>query len=108
MIPFSLDMKAWQICVLLVALAFPGMGGVQAFDSGSVHQEHCTACHARITGGDGHLLYRGTEGLVGDAGQLLARVDHCREGAGLDWTAEQIAVMRDFLNERFYGFEAGE
>lgn len=75
-----------------------------AFDAGSVHQQHCTACHARVTGGDGRLLYRGTEGLVADAGALRARVDHCRQGAGLDWSEEQVAAMRDFLNERFYGF----
>lgn len=90
------------------ALALIGTGSAQAFDVSSVHQEQCTACHARITGGDGHLLYRGTEGLVADAGQLLARVDHCREGAGLDWSEAQIKAMRDFLDERYYGFGAGE
>ena len=77
---------------------------VQAFNADSVHQEHCTACHARITGGDGRLLYRGAEGIVEDVIQLHARVDHCRRGAGLDWTEEHIAAMRDFLDERFYGF----
>ena len=89
---------------MLGALALPGPGEVQAFDSGSVHQEHCTACHARVTGGDGHLLYRGAEGIVADAEQLHARVDHCRKGAGLDWTEAQVGAMRDFLDERYYGF----
>ena len=88
--------------VLLGALALPGLEGVQAFDAGSVHQERCTACHARV-----HrrrrppAVPRKRKGLVENSEQLLARVDHCREGAGLDWTAEQVAAMRDFLNERF-------
>ncbi len=101
-------MRLWPGFVLLATLAGFDLGGAQAFDAGSVHQEHCTACHARVTGGDGHLLYRGAAGLVGDAGQLLARVDHCRAGAGLDWTADQVAAMRDFLDGRFYRFGTGD
>ena len=98
----------WRVFVLFGALALFDLKDVQAFDAGSVHQEHCTACHARVTGGDGTLLYRGTEGLVGDAEQLLARVDHCRKGAKFDWTKEHVAAMRDFLDERYYGFRAEE
>ena len=101
---FFFDMKLWKLFAFAATLACSGMGTAQAFDAGSVHQEHCTACHARVTGGDGTVLYRGTKGIVGDARQLLARVDHCRKGAGLDWTPAEIAAMRDFLNERFYGF----
>lgn len=33
-----------------------------------------------------------------------ACVDHCRKGAGLDWTAQQTEAMRDFLDEQFCGF----
>ncbi len=98
-------MGRWRVFVLFGALALFDLQGAQAFDASSVHQEHCTACHARITGGDGTVLYRGAEGPIGDAAQLLARVDHCRKGAGLDWTEEHVAAMRDFLNERFYGFK---
>ena len=64
--------------------------------------------HARVTGGDGHVLYRGTEGIIGDAGQLQARIDHCRKGAGLEWGEDQVKAMRDYLDGRFYGFGAEE
>ena len=101
-------MRLWQVFVLLGALVLFDPKDVQAFDAGSVHQEHCTACHARITGGDGHLLYRGTEGIVANAEELRARVDHCRQGAGLEWSEEHVAAMRGFLDERYYGFGAEE
>ena len=94
--------------MLLGAFALFDPGGAQAFDAGSVHQQHCTACHARITGGDGHLLYRGTKGLVANTEELYVRVDHCRTGAGLDWMEPQVAAMRDFLDRRFYRFGSGE
>ncbi len=97
-------MRLWKILVPLGALALPGPEDARAFDAGSVHQERCVACHARVTGGDGHVLYRGTRGIVANAAELRARVDHCREGAGLDWTGEQIDAMRDFLDKRFYRF----
>ena len=74
-------------------LVFSVLKGARAFDAGCVYQEHRTTCHTRITDND-HLLYRGTEGLVGDARQLHVHVDHCHEGTGLDWTNGSMGLKR--------------
>ncbi len=96
--------------MILVALGGWMLAGqsVQAFDAESVHQQHCVACHARITGGDGHLLYGRQDGLVANASQLRDRIDHCQRGAGLDWTAEQVRMMQEYLSRRYYRFDQNE
>ena len=95
--------------MLAAALCLPlGHGGANAFETESVHQTHCVACHARITGGDGTVLYRPQDGLVGNLAELGRRVDHCRRGAELDWTEAQVQTMRDYLDARHYGFSRTE
>jgi len=76
------------------------------FEAESVHQEHCVHCHARVTGGEGDVLYRGTRGLVRDSKQLRARIDHCQRGASLNWGDVELEAMRAYLNARYYAFPA--
>ena len=101
-------MNGWGCWLLAAALCLPGLPEAHAFEAESVHQKHCVACHARITGGDGTVLYRKQGGLVRDLDQLGRRVDHCRRGAGLDWPEAQVRAMRDYLDARHYGFSRAE
>ena len=91
---------------LAVALGAAGAGTAAAFDAESVHQAHCAGCHARITGGDGAVLYGRPDGPATDRPGLEARVAHCAAGAGFAWSERERAAMVEHLNERFYGFDA--
>ena len=74
------------------------------FDAESLHQNHCAGCHARITGGEGEVLYRGDRGTVRELEQLHARINHCQRGVPLQWTEEEISAMRTYLNAHYYAF----
>lgn len=86
------------------ALCAAGAGGAWAFDAESVHQAHCAGCHARITGGDGTVLYGREDGPATDRAGLEARVAHCAAGAGLAWGERERAAMVEYLDERYYRF----
>ena len=91
---------------LAAALCAAGIGAASAFDAESVHQARCAGCHARITGGDGTVLYGRPDGPAADRAGLEARVAHCAAGAGLAWSERERAAMVEYLNERFYRFGA--
>ena len=89
---------------LAAALGAAGAGTASAFDAESVHQAHCAGCHARITGGDGTVLYGRPDGPATDRAGLEARVAHCGAGAGLAWSARERAAMVEYLDARYYRF----
>ena len=89
---------------LAVALGAAGADTASAFDAESVHQAHCAGCHARITGGDGTVLYGRPDGPAADRAGLEARVAHCAAGAGLAWDARERAAMVAYLDARYYRF----
>ena len=92
--------------MLAAAFCAAGFGAASVLDAEIVHQARCAGCHARITGGDGAVLYGRPDGPAADRAGLAARVARCAEGAGLAWGERERAAMVEYLNERFYGFNA--
>lgn len=91
--------------VALAALVCPSLVAADAAVAlESVHQAACVGCHARITGGDGSLLYGRSDGLVGDIASLRVRTAHCLRGAGRDATEAQVDAFVAYLNQHFYHF----
>ena len=68
------------------------------------YKQNCIACHARMTGGEGEVLYQRKERLVNHYNALLDRVEYCRIGVGADWKKMQIDQVVNYLNKSFYHF----
>ena len=69
------------------------------------YRDSCIGCHARMTGGDGQVLYNRKDGLVHNLKALQKRVAYCEQALQLNWTKEQRAAVVHFLNKRFYQFK---
>ena len=89
----------WQVGVAVLMLL--ALGQASAFDAGSVHQANCASCHARITGGDGHLLYVRPDRIAQSPAELTRRVKYCGRGAGLAWETAQVAQMANWLGQYY-------
>lgn len=90
-----------QCAIILCAIAFP----VAANDEPPDHyQQSCVGCHARMTGGEGEVLYQRKDRLVNDYNSLVERVRYCSTGTGSDWNEKQIEQVVRYLNSRFYCF----
>ena len=70
----------------------------------TLHTSQCIACHSRMTGGDGHVLYTRHDRLATTLEKLRRRVGHCAQGANTDWTNTQIKAVAEYLNSRFYDY----
>ena len=97
--------KTLLYCTIALALFGPAQTLAQE-PAPEVYTRHCVACHARMTGGDGSVLYKRKDRLVNDAQALTARVDFCQSQLKLNWASEQIATVSRYLNQHFYRFPA--
>lgn len=75
-----------------------------ASQGSELHAEQCIDCHARMTGGEGTVLYQRDDSLIHSIDELTARVSHCAAGANSDWDEKQIEAVVKYLNENFYNF----
>lgn len=73
-------------------------------DGSALHNDNCTACHIRMTDGDGSLLYTRKDHRVTSFTSLEAQVRRCENNIGLTWFDDQIFAVRDYLNETYYKF----
>ena len=99
--------SAWLTACVLTTAAAGAAGATEATDEAPPEQyrQHCIACHARMTGGDGALLYRRKDRLVNDYAALVERVAHCRQGTGAAWSKAQEDEVVRYLNRSFYRFD---
>ena len=100
--------SAWLTACVLTIAATGAAGATGATDEAppEPYRQHCIACHARMTGGDGALLYRRKDRLVNDYAALVERVAHCRQGTGAAWSKVQEDEVVRYLNRSFYRFDA--
>ena len=75
-----------------------------ANNAAELHQSNCIGCHARMTGGDGSVLYKRNDGIVNNKTELEQRVLHCANGASLNWSKSEITAVINYLNELVYQF----
>ena len=70
----------------------------------ALHKDQCTACHTRMTGGDGTLLYTRNERLVTTPEQLAERVRYCAKGANTGWDSSTVDHITQWLDQNYYKF----
>lgn len=75
-----------------------------ADDVAELHRTNCLACHAKMTGGDGGVLYKRNDRIVNSKTELEQRVAHCAKGAHTNWIKAEISAVADYLNELIYKF----
>ena len=90
--------------VLVVIATLLLCAAAQAETPPAHYERDCVACHARMTGGSGEVLYQRKDRLVNNYDALLARVEYCRRGSGSDWNGGQSSEAARYLNRRFYHF----
>ena len=86
--------------LLLAVTSMP----LQASDPAELHRSQCIACHAKMTGGDGGVLYKREDRIVKSKFELEQRVAYCARGAHTDWNDEEIYAVTNYLNELIYQF----
>ena len=69
-----------------------------------LHRSHCIGCHARMTGGDGTLVYKRDDSIVHSKKELRQRVTYCSKGAQTNWDETEIISVTNFLNAVIYNF----
>jgi mono/diheme cytochrome c family protein len=67
-----------------------------------LHNEFCSACHIRMTGGDGSALYIRHDSKIGNLDELKARVGYCSQQIGQQWNEETIMSVSEYLNQHWY------
>ena len=69
-----------------------------------LHQENCVSCHAAMTGGDGTVLYTRTDRRVNSSDGLQKQIHRCQSSLELNWSAQQLQDVHQYLNTNFYNF----
>lgn len=69
-----------------------------------LHEQSCTSCHAKMTGGDGSALYIRSNRRVNSLPELNAQVRRCESNLELKWFDEDINSVTEYLNTNYYKF----
>ena len=75
-----------------------------ASEAAELHRSQCIACHAKMTGGDGGVLYKRNDSIIKNKSELKQRVIHCAYGAHTDWSDTEIMAVANYLNQLIYQF----
>jgi mono/diheme cytochrome c family protein len=71
----------------------------------ALHQQHCIACHKRLTNGKPTSLYTREDRLVTSLDGLRTQVRRCEQNLELRWFNEDIDNVVEYLNQTYYHFE---
>lgn len=71
-----------------------------------LHEANCIECHAGMFDGKPNTIYTRKERKVKTAEGLRSRVQMCATNLSLKWFDEDIDEVTNFLNKKFYHFEA--
>lgn len=71
----------------------------------ALHDQHCTACHIGMTGGDGSVLYTRKNRRVKDLQGLEDQVRRCETNLELKWFDEDTLAVTQYLNNQYYKFK---
>lgn len=90
--------------LLLVLMAMPLMAQADITNGKTLYQQHCMACHASMTGGDGSALFTRPNHKVTSLAGLGKQVRRCRDNLGLTLFDDQVQNIVDYLNVTYYKF----
>ncbi len=90
---------------LLALSTLPVLADESGIEHGKkLHQQSCTACHGKMTGGDGSTLYTRSNRRVTSLPALNAQVRRCESNLELKWFDEDIKGVSEYLNAEYYKF----
>lgn len=70
-----------------------------------LHEKACTACHARMYGGDGSKIYTRDGRMLSNKLEVLQRVASCNSTMNTGWFPEEEGHVAAWLNKHYYRFE---
>ena len=100
MVLISRQVKVLALASGIATLAvLPGTVFAEGFDRGqALYEHHCQSCHES-------WAHTRDGRLVTTVGELRRRVEAWSIHSRLDWTAEEIEDVTDYLNRTFYQLE---
>ncbi len=105
-------MKYLATTLMLLFAASASAQGVPALYEGAdlklgeklIADNHCTACHQRQVGGDGHAIYR-PAGRVNSLGALRGMVEACNQQLNIGLFPDEVTSISAVLNRDHYRFK---
>jgi cytochrome c len=89
----------------LLSLSLPAQAAADAKLGKPLHDKQCVACHVKLMGGDGSLMYTRKPRLINDAVALEKRVAACSARTDAPWLPEDEANVAAWLNKTYYKFK---
>jgi mono/diheme cytochrome c family protein len=90
---------------MLGMLPYASASGADAAAGKALHEEHCIACHERLTNGEPTSLYTRENRLVTSLDGLEKQVRRCEQSLELRWFDEDVDNVAEYLNQTYYHFD---
>lgn len=71
----------------------------------ALHEKHCTACHVKMFGGDGNMVYTRSPRLISNPTALKQRVAACSAQTGAKLFPDEEEKIAAYLTQQFYKFK---
>lgn len=95
----------FRAALVMACLSAPASAAGDPKLGKALHDKQCTACHAKMQGGDGNKIYTRTPRLINDRAALGQRVAMCAAQTGAQWFPEDEENVAAYLNQQFYKFK---
>jgi len=93
-----------KLPIFLILICASSIASADVNAGKTLHQANCVSCHAAMTGGDGSVLYTRTDRRVSSANGLEKQIHRCQSSLELNWSAQQLQDVQQYLNANFYNF----
>lgn len=88
-----------------LALALPPGKANDARAARELHERACTACHARMYGGDGSKMYTRDGRQLSNRLEIVQRVASCNATMNSGWFPDDEENVAGWLNDTYYRFD---
>lgn len=90
---------------MLGMLPYTDAASADAAAGKALHEQHCIACHTRLSNGEPTALYTRKDRLVTSLDGLRAQVRRCDQNLELRWFDDDIDNVVEYLNQTYYQFD---